>query len=152
MRKPLDLLLKVLAETGILEIIEDSEDPIKIKANDLVTEEVVVRCIRQNEIEDTLLSNFAAIGLPSAWKPTLSYLQAANGYKALRALLEFALGKLRGPDEDVVELFKSVVFPKPRLKKRLLAFGFLGGLLKTRYGDDPKLVDDFITSLDQIST
>ena len=42
MRKPLNLLLKVLVETGVLEIVTGNEDPIKIKTNDVVTEEAVV--------------------------------------------------------------------------------------------------------------
>ena len=42
MRKPLDLLIKVLVETGILEIITGNEEPIKVKTNDVVTEDAVV--------------------------------------------------------------------------------------------------------------
>merc|ERR1712048_620906 len=148
MRKPLDLLIKVLVETGILEIVTGNEEPIKIKANEVVTEDAVESCIRLTELEDTLCANLASLA-SSDWEPSLAYLEKAEGYKQLHSLFQFChVGDEAAlTAEKLTHMFKSVVFPKGKQMVKMKVFGFLGAVLKVQFRRDPKGVNALLDKL-----
>merc|ERR1712048_275218 len=148
MRKPLDLLIKVLVETGILEIITGNEEPIKIKANDVVTEDAVESCVRLTELEDTLCANLATLAT-SDWESSLADLEKSDGYKELRSLFQFChVGDDESlTSEKLTSMFKSVVFPKGKQKIKMKVFGLLGAVLKINFRQDPKAVNALLDKL-----
>jgi hypothetical protein len=146
MRKPLDLLIKVLVETGILEIITGNKEPIKIKANDVVTEDAVESCIRLTELEDTLCANLATLATGDS---SLAHLEKSDGYKELHSLFQFChVGDDEAlTSEKLTRMFKSVVFPKGKQKLKMKVFGFLGAVLKINFRQDPKAENALLDKL-----
>merc|ERR1712113_811321 len=105
-------LVKVLVETGVVEIVTGNDQPVVIKTNDVVTEDAVASCIRLTELEDTLCGHLAALASSSDWEPTRAYLEKAVGYKQLYALFKFFHGgdDKKLTDKVLTKMFKSVVF------------------------------------------